>query len=74
MMKKRIARDDSSRATGQTDAGKHLYQNHTTRRALRQLARQAERRAHASAQLRTRGKFARLALFLKVFAARGGVR
>lgn len=46
----------------------------TTRDELRQLARQAERRANACAHPRKRERFARLALFLRIFATRGGVR
>jgi len=46
----------------------------TTCDVLRQLAEFAESRAHVCAHPRARERFARLALFLKIFAARGGVR
>jgi|GEM_PF-3901891 hypothetical protein len=58
---------------GQTDAGKHLYRNHTTRVWLRQLAERAAENARRCERNETKRKFESLASFLER-CARGGVK
>jgi hypothetical protein len=50
---------------GQTNAGERRFRNHTTRRALRQLARRAAEIAERCPAPKTRKRFARLAKFLQ---------
>jgi len=75
MRRNRDARDGGqpSRA-GQTDASKHLHQNYTTHHALRQLAERAAQNARRCGQREMGQKFSRLAMFLKDYAVRGGVK